>query len=126
MYNGDTYLPSPASVKYDSTMTRRVLALILMLAVGLQGSVAAFAANAPGQSDCQTTADSHTGASHTSCCPSGSHLANCCQDACPTAVAVTASSAALVWHRRAASILQFHTTAFSTRGDSPLIRPPIL
>jgi hypothetical protein len=113
-------------VKYDSVMTRQVLALILMLAVGLQGSLSAFAANAPGQSDCQTAAESHAGVSHTSCCPSGSHMANCCQDACPTAVAVTTSSVALVWHRHAASILKFHTTTFSTRGDAPLIRPPIL
>jgi|SRR5882757_8480403 len=107
-------------------MTRQFVALILMLAIGLQGSLAAFAAGAPGQSDCQTTAESHAGASHTSCCPSGSHMASCCLDACPTAVAVTASSAALVWHRRATSVLQLHTTTFSSRGDSPLIRPPIL
>jgi hypothetical protein len=113
-------------VKYDSIMTRQVVALILMLAVGLQGSLAAFSASALGQSDCQTTAEGHVGASHTSCCPSGSHMANCCQDACPTAVAVTTSSAALVWYRHTASVLQFRTTTFSTRGDSPLIRPPIL
>jgi hypothetical protein len=107
-------------------MTRQFVVLILMLVIGLQGSLAAFAANFLVQSDCQTTAESQAGGSHTSCCPSGSHMANCCLDACPTAVAVTASSAALVWHRRATSILQFHTTIFSSRGGSPLIRPPIL
>jgi len=113
-------------VKYDSAMTRQFVALILMLAIGLQGSLAAFAANSLGQSDCQTTAESQAGGSHRSCCPSGSHMANCCLDACPTAVAATTSSAALVWHRRATSVLQFQTTTFSSRGDSPLIRPPIL
>src|ERR1700675_2763713 len=107
-------------------MTRQLVALILMLAVGLQGSVAAFAASAPGQSDCQAAAESQAGVSHTSCCPSGSHTSNCCLDACPAAIAVTATSAAIVWYRRTASFLQFHTTTFSSRGDSPLIRPPIL
>jgi hypothetical protein len=107
-------------------MMRPLVALILMLAVGLQGSLVAFAASAPGRSDCQTITESHAGASHTPCCPSESHMANCCLDACPAALAVTASSAAVVWYCRTASFLQLRTTTFSSRGDSPLIRPPIL
>ena len=107
-------------------MTRQLVAFILMLALSLQGSVAAFAAVAPGQSDCQTASEGPAGTSHTSCCPSGLHTATCCQDACPAVIAITVSSSVLAWHCLPAEFLQFHTTIFSSRGDSPLIRPPIL
>src|SRR5258708_4580747 len=107
-------------------MMRQLLALVLLLAVGLQGSLAAFAAVDPAQSACQTAAESQAGPSHTPCCPSGSHAMNCCLDACPTAVAVSSSDTALVWYRRGKSSPQSPTTTFSSRGDSPLVRPPIL
>ena len=50
----------------------------------------------------------------------------CCLDACLSTVAVTVSPASLIWYGHTAPALQFRTTSFSSRGDSPLIRPPIL
>lgn len=108
-------------------MKRQLIALIVMLAVGLQGSLVAFAAVAPlNQSDCQIAAESRADASRDSCCPNGLHTASCCLDVCLATAAVTVSPASLVWYGRTAPARQFHTTSFSSRGDSPLIRPPIL
>jgi hypothetical protein len=107
-------------------MKRQLIALIVMLAIGLQGSMVAFAAVAPlMQPDCQISTESQDVA-HKSCCPSGLHAASCCLDACLAAVAITASPTILVWYRLKAPTLQFQTVSFSSRGDSPLIRPPIL
>jgi hypothetical protein len=106
-------------------MKRQLIALIVMLALGLQGSLVALAAVAPQTADCQTPAESQDVA-HKSCCPSGLHTASCCLDACLSAVAVTVSPASLVWYGRAARALLFRTTIFSSRGETPLTRPPIL
>lgn len=108
-------------------MKRQLIAVIVMLGIGLQGSlVAVAAASASMRSDCATAAASQSDPSHTSCCPSGLHTASCCLDACLATVAVAASPTPLVWNDRTAPALQSHTTSFSSRGDSPLIRPPIL
>jgi hypothetical protein len=105
-------------------MKRQLTALILMLAMGMQGSLVAFAAVAPlMQSDCQTS----TAAPHNSCCPGGgSHSAGCCLDACLAAVALPALPASLVSYSRPTPVRHFGTANFFSRGDSPLIRPPIL
>jgi hypothetical protein len=107
-------------------MKRQLIALIVMLALGLQGSLVAFAAaSALMSSDCASSAASQD-TSHKSCCPSGLHTASCCLDACVATVAITMSPATLVWYGRTAPALQFRSASFSSRGDSPLIRPPIL
>jgi hypothetical protein len=106
-------------------MKRQLIALIVMLALGLQGSLVALAAAAPQVADCQTPAQSQDVA-HKPCCPSGLHTASCCLDACPSGVAVTASPASLVWYGRTVRALLFLTANFSSRGETPLIRPPIL
>lgn len=51
---------------------------------------------------------------------------SCCLDLCLSNVGVTVSPAASVWYARSASALPAQTSIFSSRGDSPLIRPPIL
>ena len=109
-------------------MKRQLIALAMMFAIGLQGSLTAFAAGIPVmQSDCQTSAESQDVADK-SCCPSGVHTASCCSDACFAAVpaAVGASPTSLIWHSRTLPVLQVGAAAFFSRGDSPLIRPPIL
>lgn len=108
-------------------MKRQLTALILMLAMGLQGSVIAFAAVQPlMQSDCESSMDSVV-ALHKACCPgSGVHPASCCLDACLAAVALPASSAFLVSYRHPTPGRHFGTANFFSRGDAPLIRPPIL
>jgi hypothetical protein len=110
-------------------MKRQLTALILMLAMGMQGSLVAFAAVQPlMQSDCQSSTDS-VAAPHNSCCPdNGVHPASCCLDAClaVAAVALPALPASLVSYSRPMPERHFGTANFFSRGDSPLIRPPIL
>jgi hypothetical protein len=105
-------------------MKRQVIALLVLLAIGLQGSASAFASPAM-QSDCATAAVSPDN-SQNSCCPSGQHSTSCCLDACVVAVGITAPPTFSIWHGLTAQTLQFHLMTFSSRGDSPLIRPPIL
>jgi hypothetical protein len=108
-------------------MKRQLVALILLLAVTLQGSLVAFAGvSGPMSSDCATSVASASQAED-SCCPSGTHTVSCCQDACPAIAAVLGSPlVSIIWNARSEMALPFHIETFSTRGDSPLIRPPIL
>jgi hypothetical protein len=110
-------------------MKRQFIALMVMLAVGLQGSVAAFAGISPLIStDCQTTAVSHSDVAQDACCAKRQHSMSCCLEACAGTVAgaVTVIPQALNWLGSATLPPQFRSTHFSSRGDSPLIRPPIL
>jgi hypothetical protein len=108
-------------------MKRQLIAVIVMFAIGLQGSLVAFAAASVSMpSDCAMLAASQSESSHKSCCPSGLHTASCCLDTCLATAAVAAPPAPLAWYGGAAPAVQFHMASFSSRGDSPLIRPPIL
>jgi hypothetical protein len=110
-------------------MKRQLFAVIMILAIGLQGSVVAFAGISSLMStDCQTTAVSRSDASQDSCCPKGQHAMGCCLEACvgTVAAAVTTTPQALNWLGSATFVPQFLSTRYFSRGDSPLIRPPIL
>jgi hypothetical protein len=108
-------------------MKRELIALILILASGLQGSLAAFAASSPLMStECQTTAVAHSDASQDSCCPKGQGAMSCCLDLCLSTVGTTVSPVALAWFAPPAVLLAIKPSIFTSRGDSPLIRPPIL
>jgi hypothetical protein len=107
---------------------RQFIAIIVMLAIGLQGSVVAFAGICPLlATNCQTAAISHSDASQDSCCPKGEHSMSCCLEGCAGTVAgavVMPQASSLIGS--ATLLPQFRSTHFSSRGDSPLIRPPIL
>jgi hypothetical protein len=122
--NADNLLRHASAVKL-LYMNRQLIAFIVMLAIALQGSVVAFAGMS---TDCQTAAISHPGASQDSCCPKGQHTMGCCLEACVGSVAgaVTTLPQVLAWFGTASLVPQFLSTRFSSRGDSPLIRPPIL
>jgi hypothetical protein len=110
-------------------MKRQLIALVVMLVIGLQSSVVAFAGTFPLMTtDCQTAANSHSDASQDSCCPKGHHTMSCCLDACAGTIAgaVAMTPQALNCQRHTTLLPQFRTTHFSSRGESPLIRPPIL
>ena len=109
-------------------MKRQLIALIVMLAISLQGSMVAFAGTSLLMTDCQTSAGSHPNASQDSCCHRGQHTMSCCLDACMGTIAgvVTTTPQVLNWLGSAALLPQFLSIRFSSRGDSPLIRPPIL
>ena len=111
------------------SMKRQLIAIIVMLAIALQGSVVAFAASSPAMSThCQIAGVSHAATSQESCCPKGQHAMSCCLAACVGTVAgaVTTAPQALKQLRSVTLIPQLRSTRFSSRGDSPLIRPPIL
>ena len=109
-------------------MKRNFVALILMLAVTLQGSLLAFAnASAQMPSNCITLMASTPHTPQDACCSSVTHALMCCQDACPATAAVIGSfTAPLIFYGRPVPALPIHTEIFSSRGESPLIRPPIL
>ena len=106
-------------------MKRQLIAIIVMLAIALQGSVVAFAGLS---TDCQIAGVSHSATSHDSCCPKGQHTMSCCLASCVGTVpgAVTTTPQVLNWLGSATLVPQIRSTQFSSRGDSPLIRPPIL
>jgi hypothetical protein len=108
-------------------MKRQLVAVLFMLVIGLHGSLAAFAATSTSMSaDCQTTAISPADVSQESCCPKGQHATSCCLDLCLSTVGVTVSPVASSWIAHSAPALAAKSSIFSSRGDSPLIRPPIL
>ena len=108
-------------------MKRQHIAVLLMLTIGLQGSMAAFASASPLMpTGCQTVAKSHSEASEDACCPKGHHAVSCCLDLCLTDIGVTLSPSTLVGYARTTPVLLARTAIFFSRGDSPLIRPPIL
>jgi hypothetical protein len=103
-------------------MKRELVVLILMIAIGLQGSLAAFAATSPLMStDCHTTTTAQD-----SCCPNGQHAMRCCLDLCVSTIgAAVAPPIPLDWFAPSAPVMAARTSIFSSRGDSPLIRSPI-
>ena len=105
-------------------MRRQIIVLVLMLAVCLQTAPVLFAAAPQTSSECQSSSEVH---SDRSCCPSGVHTASCCLDACLMVANVALeSSLPSVWIGHLALNAQFQASAFTSRGDAPLIRPPIL
>jgi hypothetical protein len=98
-------------------MKRQLIAIIVMLAIGLQGSAIAFTGVELTQSDC---------AAHKSGCPSELHTAGCCLDFCVAAIAIATSPVSVAWGVHSASCTQLRISIFSSRDASPLIRPPIL
>jgi hypothetical protein len=98
-----------------------------MLVVGSQGSMAAFASTSPLMStDCQTTAMAHADATQDSCCPKGQRAMSCCLDLCLSSVGATMSPIAVTLLAAPATLKAAKPPIFFSRGDSPLIRPPIL
>jgi hypothetical protein len=124
---GASGLRQPAVPVKLCRMKRELIALILILAIGLQGSLAAFAATSPSMpTECQTTASAHSDASQDSCCPNGQHAKSCCLDLCLFTVGGVVSPIALSWFDQPSEAPATKPAIFSSRGDSPLIRPPIL
>jgi hypothetical protein len=118
-----TGLPTCSGGVKIRPVMRQIIALVLMFAVCLQTAPTLFAAAPQMPSECQTASEVH---SDRSCCPGGVHTASCCLDACLMAASVSAPSLPLVWNGHSAFDPQFQDSAFSSRGDAPLIRPPIL
>lgn len=104
-------------------MRRQIIVLILMLAVCLQTAPVLFAAAPQVPSERQTASQVRT---DNPCCPRGVHTASCCLGACLMAANIASGSLPSIWNGHSALDPQFQVSAFTSRGDVPLIRPPIL
>jgi hypothetical protein len=108
-------------------MKRQFIAWIVLIVLGLQGSLVLAAAPPSMQPDCQTSMESRADTAHKKpCCPSGAHTMSCCLDVGVMAMAISTTPLSVAWYGRSALIPVWRTARFSSRGDSPLIRPPIL
>jgi hypothetical protein len=108
-------------------MKRELIALILVVLVGLQGSMAAFASSSPLMSpDCEVAVTTQGHGSQDSCCPNGQQSMSCCIDLCLSTALATTFPVAMTLSTQGAVLPLARPTIFCSRGDSPLIRPPIL
>jgi hypothetical protein len=115
-------------------MKRRLVAFLIVLAIGLQSPIVAYAAAAAGTTaagsalmpcDSAARAATDSGTPHKTCCPGGEPTANCCLSICLLAAGITAPPAPTRFFAAAVPTLRLAISSFSSRGDSPLIRPPI-
>jgi hypothetical protein len=120
---------------YTQIMKRRLIAFLIVMAIGLQSPIIAYAAAAAGTTgagsalmpcDSAAHAATHPGISPKSCCPGGEPTANCCLSICLVAVGVTARPAPTRAYAPTAPPFRPTASSFTSRGDAPLIRPPIL
>src|SRR5947209_17225945 len=103
-------------------MNRSFMALLLMLTLSLQGSVAAFAAvHTVLQPGCGVAAE-QVSVSHKSCClTGGTQAAGCCLDACAGAVSMSLSPATpSISYGRPSLVARVGSNLFSSRGALPL------
>jgi hypothetical protein len=105
---------------------RLLLVLVLLLMGGLQVLQA---------SEYRTSGESHTASSHEgtphagmprSCCPNAGAHAGCCPDACSSPAAIANAAGISLWCGRVDRVAALEAGTFVSRGESPLIRPPIL
>ena len=110
---------------YIAGVKRRLIAWILLIVLGLEASLALAAIPPSMQSDCHSSTESHADTSHKPCCPSGAHTMSCCLDVGGVGLAIPMAPLSFAWYGRSAPLPKGRTASFLTRGDTPLIRPPI-
>ena len=101
----------------------------MLLAFGLQGSLALAAADRSMELDCQMSGEESSVNVHSACCRGGKTSMKCSLDICMAAITIVTAHqtpVALTGSRQSTLIAKFPLQRFSSRGDSPLIRPPIL
>jgi hypothetical protein len=113
-------------------MSRRSIVTLMVLCLGLQGPVAAYAstvAEANG-SRCalmsvvsMAHAAGHAHSAREGCCPGGAPAAFCC--ASLVAVAITGIGKPMQAQLRLLPSPVFVGSSFLSRGNPPLLRPPI-
>ena len=107
-------------------MNRPLIALILIIALGMQGSLAAYALGpAPSGAECPmqySTMDGAILSQH--CCEQHSHGSLCCDAACVSAVAGPAPHY-VSFFAPVSSTPKSLAKPFLSRNDAPLVRPPI-
>ena len=104
-------------------MKRQVIAILLLLALVLQGPVVAFAS--PSAAAAQACPMGISDSSAKSCCTHHAHVMSCCLDECASVIAVPVATAYLTWQSFSQPVLTSEKAALASREDAPLIRPPI-
>jgi hypothetical protein len=104
-------------------MKRQAIAILVLLALVLQGSMAAFAFPSAGAGKACPMGISASSAK--SCCAHHAHVTNCCLDECASIIAMPLATASLTWQAFSQPVLPSEKAALASRDDAPLIRPPI-
>lgn len=94
---------------------RGLLVLMLLLIGGLQGLQA---------SEYRPSEERTSRAQH-ACCPHAGAHASCCPDACASPAVIADSPGLSLWCAREGHLIAIEAGIFASRGESPLIRPPI-
>jgi hypothetical protein len=110
---------------YIDGVKHRLIAWILLVALGMEGPLVLAAIPTSMQHDCHGSTESRADTSRKPCCPSGAHM-SCCLDAGVLGLAIPMGPLSVAWHGHSAPLPTARNASFFTRGDSPLIRPPIL
>ena len=110
---------------YAHPMKRQLIAILVLLALVLQGPMATFAspsARATGDKACPMGI---SGSSAKSCCAHHAHVTSCCLDECASIIAMSLATPPLTWQAFSQPVLPSEKAALASRDDAPLIRPPI-
>jgi hypothetical protein len=107
-------------------MNRRVVALLLVVAIGLQGPILAYAAVATATmpAACQDALPGHGGNDSSSCCPQGLLPGVCCPGGLVLAGVGSAPVALLALPSHLLPIAS-GSVPIATERPAPLLRPPI-
>ena len=106
---------------YAPAMRNRWVAVMLMLVIGMQGPWAAGRTRLASDSPFgNSTSQDHD------CCPDKTVHASCCQVGGVAAIAARLSPSILVRRARKGPALSSLIVSFTSRGESPRLRPPIL
>lgn len=104
-------------------MKRQMVAILVLLALVLQGSAAAFATPSGG-ADAICTMGIGDGSTQ-SCCTHHSHVTSCCLDECASVMAAPFATTHFTWIAFSPTVLPSNNAELVSREDAPLIRPPI-
>ena len=112
-------------------MRRRFLTWLLLLAFGMQAPLALATADRAMELDCQTASQAQAAGmhGHMPCCPAQKTPLKCSVDGCLAGVSLLTAHHLPLALREPGQFAPTSLTPskrFSSRGDSPLIRPPIL
>jgi hypothetical protein len=108
-------------------MQRQLIAILVLLALVLQGSLVTLAAPSAGAGAACPMGISVSAMSgeQESCCAHQAHVTSCCLDECAAVVAVPPSAAHLTWQAFSQPLLPSLNATLVSRDEAPLIRPPI-
>jgi hypothetical protein len=111
---------------YTQVMSRRFIALLVVLVMGLQGPILAFAAASPmAAGHCCPGHQSGTAGNGCTSCPAGVLAATCCATNSVT-TAMLSSPVSLLASPSGHLLPESGSVSFATENPAPQFRPPIV